>query len=528
MQKIYIAFLSIILLSVETKAQDALDALRLSYLTPVGTARIQAIGGANVSLGGDFSSTFINPAGLAQFKTNEFVFTPGFFMNRNKHNYNDSVFKGNRSAMNIGAIGFVLSGTSRFRSSNIRSSTFSLSINQMANFNSNFSYSGRNNLSSYSEKWVEELVNNRVGNFDDALANFPNGASLAVENYLVDSILSGGSIVGYRTNAETLRMPLDQSFSYQTRGGIHEAALGFAWNNKEKLLYGISIGVPIVNYNRSTSVSERDASGNINNDFASFKFTEDFSTKGIGFNAKLGLIYKPVEYFRLGVTFHTPSVFILTDRTNATLATDVENFARRISGNNNKPSTFSLSTADITGGEDYTYEYQLITPWRAAISASYVFREIKDVTKQKAFITADVEVVNYKASSYRSNVQVPSSGEEQYFKGLNENIDELYRMAFNFRIGGELKFKTFMVRGGFNYMGSPYKKEALPTGTKANRLTPSLGLGYRDKGYFIDLTYAHTLGNDIHIPYQLSGNDYPLAKNKFTNGQVTATVGFKF
>lgn len=514
-------------------AQEPADALRLSYTNPVGTARSQAIGNAGVSLGGDFSSIFINPAGLAQFKTNEFVFTPGFFMNRNKMNYNDSIFKGNRSNLNIGNIGFVFSTANRWRSSNIRNTTIGIAVTQTANFNSDFSYRGRNNFSSYSEKWVEELAANEVSNFDDALNRFPNGASLAVENYLVDTILSNGNIVGYRTNANRKELTgvdpvLDQNFRYETRGGIYEAAFGVAWNNNEKLLYGVTLGIPIVRYSRSTYVEEKDASGNTDNDFASLNYTESFSTRGAGVNAKLGLIYKPVEYFRIGLTFHTPSLLILTDRTNATLTANVENYARRIRNDNSRPTTYTLSTHDITGGEDYNYEYQLVTPWRAAVSLAYVFREIKDVTKQKAFITADVELVNYKANSYSSSASVPSEGEKQYFRGLNNTIDELYRMAINARIGGELKFKTFMVRGGFNYMGSPYQKDILPEGTKASRITPSFGLGYRDKGYFVDLTYAHTIARDFHVPYQLTGNRYPLANNRFSNGQVVATVGFKF
>ena len=56
-----------------TYAQDIFDALRYSYPSISGSARIQAIGGTNISLGGDISSAFINPAGLGQFKTNEII-----------------------------------------------------------------------------------------------------------------------------------------------------------------------------------------------------------------------------------------------------------------------------------------------------------------------------------------------------------------------------------------------------------------------------------------------------------------------
>lgn len=524
MKKIFIGGLAMFLLQ-QSFAQDALDALRYSYLTPTGSARTQAIGGANISLGGDISSAFLNPAGLAQFKTNEFVLSPGFFMNSAKLNYNDSAFKGKRSVLNTGANGLILSFGSRFKSSNVRNTTVAFAVNQMANFNSNFSYRGRNNFSSFSEKWLEELVYSNEQNFDNALNNYPNGASLALQGYLIDTLQN---FTGYRTNADITKMPLDQSFTYQTRGGMQEAAFSMAWNNKEKLLYGITIGVPFLNYTRRTTVTEADGSGNTDNDFQSFTFTETFSTKGSGLNAKLGVLFKPVEYFRLGLTFHSPSVLTLTDRTDATVVSNIENYSRRINNDNSKPSSYTYSTKEFTNGNDYSYQYQLITPWRLGASASYVFREIKDVTKQKAFITADIELVNYKASSYRSNEADPASGDKAYFESVNQSIDDLYKMAVNAKIGGELKFKVFMVRAGFNYQGSPYAKDVLPEGAKGHRLTPSLGVGYRDKGFFVDLAYAHTIGKDIHVPYLLLDSRYPLARNNFNNGQIVGTVGFKF
>lgn len=519
-----------ILFTLFATAQEPLDALRFSYLQPGGTARIQAIGGANASLGGDLSATFINPAGLAQFKTNEIVISPGFHMHRPRLKYNDSTFKGSRNNMNLGTSGVIFSWGSPYRSNPIRNTTLSIAINQQANFNANFSYGGRNTVSSYSEKWVEELIARNATSFSQALQNFPAGASLAVENYLVDSISNPqGQLIGYRTNADVFRMPLQQRFTYNIRGGIYDAALGMAWNRNEKFFYGFSIGIPIINYQRYSVIEESDASGNPDNDFASFTLQENFSTRGAGLNAKFGLMVKPSENIRLGLAFHTPSVLSLTDRTEATLTTHVENYAKRITGDINRPSTFTLSTADITNGVPYSYNYTLVTPWRLMGSASYVLREVKDVKHQRGFITADVELVNYKAAAYSSGSEVPSDEERNYFRSINEGIDNLFRMAMNARVGGELKFNTWMVRAGFAYFGSPYRKDVFNDASfKGDRIIGSGGLGYRNKGMFIDLTYAHTFGRDIHIPYLLSDSGYPLARNQFQNGQLVATVGFKF
>lgn len=526
MKKIFIAGIAMCLIQ-ELNAQDIFDALRFSY-QPVstGSARIQAIGGANISLGGDISSSFINPAGLAQFRTNEIVFSPAFNLNSDKMLYNDQTTTDSKNKFNIGTSGVIFGWGNRY---NNNSTALSFAVNRTANFNSGFSYGGTNLNSSYSFKWIEEVDNSSATSVDDIRKNFPLGASQAYESYLLDIDANGHLF----THASTDKM-LNQKFAYQTGGGITEAAFAMAWNRNNKFLYGVTIGIPIINYERKSTITEKDGTGNTNNDFDSFIFNENLKTTGTGFNAKLGIIFKPVEYFRIGLTFHTPSIISLKDVADASITSNIENLSRRLNNDPSKPTSYTYNTADINSvaginGSDNVYNYQLNTPWKLGASVSYVFREINDVTKQKAFITGDVELVNYKAMSYSSSENVPSQSEVDYFKGLNTSIDNTYKMALNAKIGGELKFKTLMVRAGFNYMGSPYSKDFLSgSNVKGWRMTPSLGLGYRDKGMFIDLTYAHGFGRTFHIPYTLSSATFPYAKDNYYNGQITATVGFKF
>src|ERR1044071_5537366 len=76
MIKILSIFSVAFLLATRLNAQLPEDAIRMSWTVPSGTARNQAIGGAMGSLGGDITSTFVNPAGIGFYKTSEFVFTP--------------------------------------------------------------------------------------------------------------------------------------------------------------------------------------------------------------------------------------------------------------------------------------------------------------------------------------------------------------------------------------------------------------------------------------------------------------------
>ena len=81
-----------------------------------------------------------------------------------------------------------------------------------------------------------------------------------------------------------------------------------------------------------------------------------------------------------------------------------------------------------------------------------------------------------------------------------------------------------MVRLGAAYYGNPYKDIA---GEKGSRLNLSGGLGYRNQGFFIDLTYVHAMNKDKHFAYRLQQAQYSGATVKNTAGNVFLTLGFK-
>ncbi|MBK8496484.1 MAG: hypothetical protein IPL50_16875 [Chitinophagaceae bacterium] len=161
---------------------------------------------------------------------------------------------------------------------------------------------------------------------------------------------------------------------------------------------------------------------------------------------------------------------------------------------------------------------------KAIISGSYVFREISDVKKQKGFISADIEYVHHKGSRFSSDNEEVTAEEKAYYKALNRVVKADYKGNFNFRLGGELKFNIIMARLGFAYYGNPYKDAAY----KASRMLLSGGLGYRNKGFFIDLSYMHAMSKDVSFPYRLEDRANTYAMLKQTRGNVVATVGVKF
>jgi hypothetical protein len=497
-------------------AQEPADALRYSWITSSGTARQQAIGGAMASLGGDISATFVNPAGLGFYKTGDFVLTPGFSFLNNKATYFGRTEKDKKNNFSFGTSGFVLgAGENNNRKNKSGGGAFSIAINQTAAFGNSLLYRGLNTQSSYSQKFLEEIQNKNDKNANSVAQNYPFGTSLAFNTYWIDTI-AGGSANNFQFQTRApVGTGLIQENRVTSRGGITELALGVGINRNEKIYYGVSLGIPFLHYEKEAIFSEADATTNPNNKFDFATISENLTTRGAGVNLKLGVIFKPVERIRIGFAFHTPSFYSLTDSYNATIITDTEGYQGRL----------NQQSGDFTGGKDAEFKYWYFTPYRVMLGGSYVLHEVEDVRKQKGFLTADIEYVNYKASSFTTNPDGDDSqSTRDYLKSLNTAIDNAYKGALNIKAGGELKFTTVMVRLGAAYYGNPYKNIA---GEKGSRFQVTGGLGYRNKGVFVDLAYVHTMGKDVNFAYRLQNSPFSGASIRNTGGNAVLTVGFK-
>lgn len=495
-------------------AQEPTDALRYSYLSQGGgTARNQAIGGAGASLGGEFSSLFINPAGLGFYKTGDFVLTPGYSLKTNNSTYLNSAEKATNNNFRLGASGLIFSTPSAGKA--VKNFTIGIGVNRTADFNNHIYYKGVNKSTSYSEKYLEELVNNNVTDLDSAAGNYPYGSSLAFNTYLIDSLQNpDGTLGGYRTRADP-HYGLSQENTINTSGGITDLSIGAGVNLKEKWFFGGTLSIPFLHYYRNTYYKESDISGNTANNFNYFEANESLETKGVGINGKLGIIFKPEENVRIGLAYHTPTFYQLTDNYTTEVTTDLEGYA----GTGTK--TQSSTDLDITGHQPLQSKYNITTPSRIMLSGSYLFSEVENVENQRGFITADVEYVNYGNASFHA---VDNDAESKdYYKSLSNTVSDLYKNAINVRLGGEVKFNTYMFRLGGAYYGSPYKAKI----DNSDLIKLSGGVGYRNKGLFLDLTYVYSVNNDIHYPYRLSDVSNSPAYIKHNTGNIIATIGFK-
>jgi hypothetical protein len=509
-------FIFLFFLSTKSFAQIPEDAIRYSWFTQNGTARSLAIGGAMGSLGGDITANFVNPAGIGFYRTSEVAFSPGFSLNGIKTNYRGTALESSKNNFALGPIGFAWALPNRNNDNKSRS--FSLAFTQNTSFSNSINYKGSNNYSSYSEAFAEELTKQNLRDVLSTESIAPYTTAPAYLSYLIflKRLPSGDTVVQSLTdNIINAGRSLQQEMTKTTKGGLYELGLSYAGNDGEKWLWGIALGIPIVNYESNTVFKETDTSSITTDQFKSFTYTDNYKTTGAGINAKLGLIYRPKEYIRIGLAIHTPSYMSLTDRRKSSLATVLENPIK---------DTIVNSSTFTNGQERGQANYNQTSPWKVMLSGSYVFREVEDVTKQRGFISVDIEYVKHRGTKYSSNADQPTLDDKNYYSQLNSVIKDIYKGNINVRLGGEIKFNTIMGRVGFGYYGNPYKDAP----AKANKMTLSGGLGYRNKGFFVDVTYVHRITKDFDIPYRLQNTETVYADVNQKNGNIMATIGVKF
>ncbi|MBX2920943.1 MAG: outer membrane protein transport protein [Chitinophagaceae bacterium] len=501
-------------------AQEPLDAIRYSWLTSQGTARAQSIGGATTALGGDITSLYSNPAGLGLYKTGEFVLTPGLNFVTSKSNYRGGAASDNKSSFTYGPIGLVYGIPSR-TNSKWKNMALGIGISRSANFNGRVYVDGQNNKSSFSEKYLDQLINDNATNPDHAAVDYPYGASLGLNTYLIDPTYDDdGNVTGYASNA-SVATGLRQQQVISTKGGISDFSIGLGANYNDVFYIGGSLNINSLSFSRTSTFTESDATNDANNDFNYFIAEDYLKTDGVGASIKLGIMFKPVEALRVGFSFHSPSWYSFKDTYTSSLETDTEGYQ----------GVKYQSSLDLNDGYEGEYNYRYRTPMRIGAGLAYMLGTTGDVKAQHGFITADIEYVSYKGNAFNSQDN-SNAGDKEYFSQLNGTIDDVFKSTVNMRIGGELKFETVMVRAGFAYYGNPYTSNYFDNDSKnivdGRRMNITGGLGWRNKGMFVDLAYIHQLINDGYYPYRLDVGEYNSASLKSTSGTVLLTVGFKF
>jgi hypothetical protein len=482
-----VLFASSIATSNNANAQSVIDAAKYSQTSSFATARSVGFGGALGSVGGDFSSLSINPAGIGIYRTSEFMVTPGLRFSGSNSSYSAKEFNDNNVRFGFNNIGLVFTdGPSErdYDKADWKSSSFGIGLNRTADFSRTYNYSGQTNTGTGSFFFEQDALQN-----PNSTTTEGRPAYLGYQSFLLDD--NYYSIVPFWKG-------LDQKKTVQEKGGITELALSGGGNYQDKLIVGATLGINFLNHRISSNFREQTTTVNPNDSFDNFSYSEKVKVNGTGVNFKLGAIYKFSDYFRAGLAFHTPTFYSLTEVYNTDITTNSEGYH---------------GTTTIISPENQ-YNYTVITPFKTIASATAILGKY-------GFISLDYEFINHRSTRFR--IEDAPSIQNDY----NSNIKNLFTSASNIRAGIELKFDQLMVRGGFGYYGSPYKNKSY----QSDRTNISAGVGYRFGGTFVDFAIINSAFTSYERPYNVQ--DWPgytqapqaSIKNNYTTGIFT--IGWK-
>ena len=463
------------------------DALKFSQTNFGSTARFKGMGGAQIGVGGDMSSLSANPAGLGLFTKSEFSLTPEFNNMVGNASYLGKQTESTKDRLNLNHIGAVFYSPSyRMRGQDtqkgVLSTVFGIGYNRNNDFSAEFGYEGQN-------------PNNSIVDYFSELAN-SNGidqkglASMAYDAYLIDEDAAGFYAITEVNNR--------QAKNELRSGSTPELTASGAINISNQLYIGASIGLVNVRYLNDSEFVESGVT--TANDPYSLSFRQSQETTGSGYNARLGIIFRPADNFRVGATLQSPSWLFIQDNTtmvlDATIATGAD-----AGTSQNQPV-------------NYIFNYRLRTPLKGSIGASYV-------VAGKALISADIDFVDYSSMRFSTDQGL----EPATIMDENNIVRSNYKSATNYRVGAEYKVNPlFSLRAGYGLNGSAIK--GYTDYFASNYYTG--GLGYRVDNYYFDLTYQRVETNTDLAPYELSNFTEPVANIKTARNNVFLTFGVRF
>lgn len=524
-------------------AQNQYDAARIAGTELNGTARFVGMGGAMGALGADISVMGTNPAGIAMFRSHNFSTSFGLNKNATNSTFTGMKVSDDRTKASFDQIGFVYSNKIGNKT-NLRYMNVGFNYHKAVNFNRQFTSKGGLGGSSLSWQMTDMLLGSgcdskMYDNILDAKNPYTSESSYGIP-YLATMGARTGLVDGGTDKQGFYLMGWNGDMGeYYSReeGGINQYDFNISFNVQDRFYVGLTLGVYDVKYNKYSSYSET-LLDDVDADNGNFTLNNWFSTRGTGYDVKLGFIARPFEYspFRIGFAIHTPVWYQLTDRYTSNLSTDIFAFENQ----------YNENLSDYLN-PDYVLDYHMRTPWKFNVNLGTTFSGILAVGAEYEY--SDYSNINY--SDY--------DGYEM--NSINESMDKYLKGVHTLKLGMEAMLTpSFAFRAGYNYVTSSFEDGSaryIPNiesmkdkyiwfdetrtdpeyhNIKA-RNTLTLGIGYRGKIVYADLAYKYDFyKSDFYMfdDYKFS-DDGLLVNSRNTSAavdhnrhQVLFTIGCSF
>lgn len=537
-------------------SQSAIDAYRFSQPDLKGTARFMSMGGAFGALGGDLSTLSQNPAGIGVYRSNELGFTVDLDVQNSSSTANGFKTSANQTKFYLNNIGGV--ATLRLPSSTMPNINMGFTYNRAISFNRK--YNGVIGLQNSMSNYIAGIANNEgltVGdvtstsdydpyNPTDGGIAAPWLAILGYDSYLINP--EGDPDSPHWTGQWGNGTSGTGRFSVAESGSVEEYNIALGGNISNVVYWGMNFDIVNLDYNINSLWGEDLQNAyvmNPDNNMVSptssqWSMRNLYHAGGTGFNYQLGLIIKPIQELRIGLAFHTPTWYSVTETFNA--YTDMKYYGQQ-------------GGSDANNGYPASNDMNFRSPWK-------VIASVAGVIGSNFIISADYEWTGYNKMKFSdpsydsyypgwdydydfySTAPYSNDYYDSYYD-TNQDIKSYYRQTNTFRIGAEYRITpSFSVRAGYSFVSSPVKEDVkndsqtiYTAGTLTNYRFDNTtnyitaGLGYKYRGFYVDLAYVYKhMGSEYHAytPDPSSNIMSPQAKLSLNNSQIVMSMGFKF
>ncbi len=455
-------------------AQNFNDALRVGQQNLDFDARTLSLGNSTIGALGNFSSSIINPAGLATIKRD--VFSLSFNSNnyKNTADFFNSSSESKRSNGNVNQVSIVMPLPVKKGSAVI-----AFGYNQVNDLNSSLEFDGFNNRNN---SMIQDLTF-----FNDDIA-YELGLSYPIfdanDNYIQDETNINGR--------------LNQSGKLIEQGTLDNWVISGAAEIAKNLFLGATFNIISGEYKSNRTYLEDDYDSDLYSGlldpadsntmgFESFYLNDIIDWDVNGWDFRIGLLYKINEYLNFGATIKFPTSYTIEEKYSIYAESE---FAQ------------NYFAVDYPGAKN---EYEISTPLEVSSGLSATFPMLT--------LNASVKLIDY------SQLEFVEGFEDDDLFSKNEDIKEVFESTFNWNLGAEitLPYPALKLRGGFIYNPSPYINDAPEFDKKY--FTAGLGFPIAKKLLF-DFAYVHgwwkNYGDNYDVDVSRTYQDISLNKFVFS------------
>lgn len=468
--------------------QNEEDVLRYSWLDPLSSTRVMAMGGAFGALGADLGCLGINPAGLGMYRRGDLGMTAGIASAQTKTNWLGET----QSESAIGATASNFGVALTYPSVNADWPFFTLAITHQNRqpFTQQIRVTDVNVPYSLSELFAiqanNHAIDHGVGDTESGLTYneiFPFSAALAWNAYNGDLDMGLINPLGEDQFATAAEGAQNVSRTIDRTGRLAETQIAFGSAYQDVFFFGATVGIPSIEYVDQSNHIEENASPSAQ--LQSWRYQETLDIQGKGLLFRLGVLCKINSRLKLGLAHQSRTRFQMSETYDTAIRMD---WAEQ-----GEASYYSPIGVN---------EYTIATPSVSTASASFLLGKA-------GVISADYMYTDVSQGELRDT---------STFAIENETIGAGYQATHTGRVGLEIRLGDegqYRFRTGGGMTTSPYTLGAI--NADATRTHVSFGGGYRIGGVYFNVAWRTAWWAE---DYYFMGSFDPLSSEALPPGEL--------